>query len=132
MVKTLYPNMQSVAVSGRDIPIAKFFAEDHRTSLSLEDLRSRRNVVIKLIDRQLKGHPRKNYLQNRKLSLLAREDQLEEDLEIQRQKEKLETTQERQYWCRLNMTYFATMATCGKQIVGCYAPNGDHCTLTPE
>jgi len=75
------------------VPLDKLFKEDEKSLFSVEELRSRRNVLIKLIDKKSKDHERKAYLQNRKLTLLTREEDLEADTEQQKLKEKLEPPQ---------------------------------------
>jgi ribosomal protein S18 acetylase RimI-like enzyme len=126
ILKTLYPGIKSLIIDSNEVPIEKIFCDDHQVSLSVEDLKSRRNVVLKAIDKKIKFHSQKSFLTNRKLSLLAREEKLDFDVERQRQQEKFEVPQKRHYWCRLNNTFFNKAACCGKSIVGCYAPDGDH------
>jgi hypothetical protein len=126
IVKELYSGIKNIHYEGAEVPLEDFFVENHRTSFTIEDLRSRRNHAIKMIDKRLKSHANRINLQNRKLSLLTREEGLEETLEKDKLAEGLAPPQRRRYWVRLNNTYWRVAACCGKQIAGCYAPNGDH------
>ena len=126
ILKELYPGIKHVHYEGADVPMEDYFVENHRTSFTVEDLRARRNHIIKLIDKKLKAHSNKINLQNRKLSLLTREEGLEDALEKDKLLEGLTPPQRRRYWVRLNNSYWKVAACCGKQISGCYAPNGDH------
>lgn len=126
ILKDLYPDLKHVHYEGADVPTEDYFVENHRTSFTVEDLRARRNHAIKMIDKKLKTHPNKVNLQNRKLSILTREEGLEETLEKDKLLEGLAPPQRRRYWVRLNNSYWKVAACCGKQISGCYAPNGDH------
>jgi hypothetical protein len=126
ILKELYPNIKHIHYEGADVPLEDYFVENHRTSFTVEDIRARRNFAIKMIDKRLKDHPNRANLQNRKLSLLTREEALEETLEKDKLAEGLAPPQRRRYWVRLNNSFWKVAACCGKQISGCYAPNGDH------
>lgn len=126
IIKELYPNIKTIHYEGADVPLEDFFVENHRTSFKVEDLRSRRNHALNMIQKKLKNHLNRVNLQNRKLSILTREESLEDQLEKDKQLEGLSPPQRRRYWVRLNNTFWNVAACCGKQISGCYAPNGDH------
>lgn len=126
IVKELYPNIKHIHYEGADLPLEDFFVENHRTSFTVEDLRARRNHALNLIQKKLKHHVNRVNLQNRKLSILTREESLEDQLEKDKLAEGLLPPQRRRYWVRLNNTFWNVAACCGKQIAGCYAPNGDH------
>lgn len=34
--------------------------------------------------------------------------------------------EKKRYWVRMNNKFFSTASCCSSNIVGCYAPNGDH------
>jgi hypothetical protein len=53
-VKTLHPSLETVNVDGKEVKLKELFEENHRISFSLEELRSRRNVALKLIERKVK------------------------------------------------------------------------------
>lgn len=126
IVKDLYPSIKHITYEGADVPLEDYFVENHRTSFTIEDLRARRNHSIKMIDKRIKSHANHINLQNRKLSILTREEGLEEKLEKEKLAEGLTPPQRRRYWVRLNNSFWKVAACCGKQISGCYAPNGDH------
>ena len=126
IVKDLYPAIKHITYEGADVPLEDYFVENHRTSFTIEDLRARRNNAIKMIDKRIKSHPNHINLQNRKLSILTREEGLEETLEKEKLAEGLAPPQRRRYWVRLNNSFLKVAACCGKQVAGCYAPNGDH------
>lgn len=126
IVKDLYPAIKHITYEGADVPLEDYFVENHRTSFTIEDLRARRNNAIKMIDKRIKAHPNHINLQNRKLSILTREEGLEETLEKEKLAEGLAPPQRRRYWVRLNNSFLKVAACCGKQVAGCYAPNGDH------
>ena len=126
IIKDLYPSIKHITYEGADVPFEDYFVENHRTSFTIEDLRARRNHAIKMIEKRLKQHPNHVNLHNRKLSILTREEGLEETLEKDKLAEGLAPPQRRRYWVRLNNSFWKIAACCGKQISGCYAPNGDH------
>lgn len=126
LLKELFPGIKHVTYEGADVPLEDYFVENHRTSFRIEDLRARRNHAVKMIDKRIKTHPNHINLQNRKLSMLTREEGLEETFEKEKLVEGLAPPQRRRYWIRMNNSFWKLAACCGKQISGCYAPNGDH------
>lgn len=55
------------------------------------------------------------------------EDQLEMDFEQQKRQEHLKSSQRKSYWARMNNTFLRAAGSSSNSIVGCYAPDGDHC-----
>ena len=89
LFKQLFPEVTSLPVDGVEVKLEGFFKDNWKTrstiliffqtiqsyiesSLSIEDLRSRRNVLLKEIEKGLRDHDKKTLLVNRKLTLLAK------------------------------------------------------------
>eukprot|EP01125_Pyxidicula_operculata_P010404 TRINITY_DN3421_c1_g2_i2.p1 TRINITY_DN3421_c1_g2~~TRINITY_DN3421_c1_g2_i2.p1 ORF type:complete len:1774 (+),score=439.41 TRINITY_DN3421_c1_g2_i2:2-5323(+) len=120
---------REIIVDGANIKLKNLFKDNWAISLSIEDLRSRRNVILKDVEKLLKldvKHPKRQIFMNIKLSLLTKEDKLESDFQDQKLIETTKPKVKRYYWIRLNSKFFKTVSTCGSNISGCYAPNGDH------
>ena len=60
---------------------------------------------------------------DRKIALLADEERIESDIE----KHASSVLKPKMFRAKLNTNFFDCASCCGAQIVGCYAPNGDHC-----
>ena len=129
----LYPGTQTLTVDSVSIKLKELFTDNWRTryvnrhpclrhslsgifSLSIEDLRSRKNVILKEIDKAIKENNQKPLFLNRKLSLLSKEDKLEEEYEEEKTKQLQKAPEKRHYWIRMNCRYLKTVSTCGKQV----------------
>ena len=74
------------------------------------------------IDKEL-SRSQKSRIHERKLQLLTEEERIENDMEA-KSKAKLKPLK---FTAKINVKFFDCAACCGPQIIGCYAPNGDHC-----
>ena len=74
------------------------------------------------IDTEL-SKTRQSRIQDRKLQLLSEEERIENDLEAKSQAKLKPMT----FTAKINMKFFDCAKCCLSQIIGCYAPNGDHC-----
>ena len=82
-------------------------------------MNSRSNQAI---DNQLsKTH--QSRIHERKLQLLSEEERIENDLDAKSQAKLKPTT----FKAKINTKFFDCASCCLSQIIGCYAPNGDHC-----
>lgn len=144
--KQMYPETNEVAVDGVKVKVDDFFKDNWRIrfhslhhsahtlplssplSLSVEELRSRRNVLLKEIDRALREHDKKALLTSRKLALLTKEDALEAEYEEEKMKESLRPPEKRNYWIRFNVTFLKTVSTCGYQVIS----TSTHLTSLPS
>eukprot|EP00117_Sycon_ciliatum_P014808 scpid13882/ scgid3890/ len=108
-----------VDVDGEQVKVVDLF--DDR--LSLEQLRGRRAVACRCIDQNLNKSVFEN-LAVRKLSLLTREEKIE--LECEEMVKKAEVSP-KEFSVVLHTSLFHTAQTCSGGIIGCYAPNGEHC-----
>ncbi len=111
-------------INDKEVELAELFSEQ---GLTVEQLKERRSLATNLIDLKSQDHNRKTYIINRKLTLLAKEDQLEMDFENQKRQEETKPSQKKTYWARMNNTFLRCVGSSANNIVGCYAPEGDHC-----
>jgi len=107
-----------VKIEGKYMQISEIFADD----LTINDLKGRRAIVVKAIDKEL-SRSQKPRIHERKLQLLTEEERIENDMEA-KSKAKLKPMK---FTAKINLKFFDCAACCGPQIIGCYAPNGDHC-----
>ncbi|KAL5493303.1 hypothetical protein EMCRGX_G014460 [Ephydatia muelleri] len=111
-------NITHVFVDGAMVKSSELFSEEQ----SLVELKGRRAIAVKAIDQKL-GGARDGHHYERRLALLTKEDEIEADFE---EKAKAPITP-RTFSVRLNTSFFDCARCCGAHIVGCYAPNGEHC-----
>jgi hypothetical protein len=111
----------------KELTIETLFPMTNNESLSTQEIVHRRAVVTKIIDEKSATHVRKSFFSNRKMSLLAKESDLEKDYEKQLKEQTLIVSQRKEYVARFSLSSLSTFSCCGPQIVGCYAPDGDHC-----
>ncbi|XP_065061836.1 uncharacterized protein LOC135688772 isoform X1 [Rhopilema esculentum] len=107
-----------VKIEGKDVKINEIFSDD----LTMTDLKGRRAIAVKVIDKQLSRNQQPR-IHDRKLQLLADEERIESDMEA-KSSAKLKRTE---FTIKLNIKFFDCARCCGTNIIGCYAPNGDHC-----
>eukprot|EP01105_Mastigella_eilhardi_P007821 TRINITY_DN194_c5_g1_i1.p1 TRINITY_DN194_c5_g1~~TRINITY_DN194_c5_g1_i1.p1 ORF type:complete len:1733 (+),score=377.66 TRINITY_DN194_c5_g1_i1:121-5199(+) len=112
------------------VPVARLFM--HGDAMTHDELISRRILAVNALDAVATTSGRDNaaYLRSKKQALLAREDKLEADAEHQRQLQNQQDASacngKAAYRVRLLTAFLQTCACCGRAIVGCYAPDGDH------
>ncbi|XP_064383534.1 uncharacterized protein LOC135332129 isoform X2 [Halichondria panicea] len=107
-----------VSVDGELVKSSELFNDQ----LSLAELKGRRAVAVRVIDQRL-GQSKDGHFYERKVTLLSREDQIEGDFESQSQV----PVKPKTFTVTLNTSFFNCARCCGPQIIGCYAPNGEHC-----
>jgi hypothetical protein len=107
-----------VSVDGELVKSNELFDEQ----LSLTELKGRRAIAVKLIDSKL-GKEMEGYFHEKKISLLTKEDKIEEDFA----KQGKAPVKPKTFTIALNTHFFDCARCCGAQIIGCYAPNGEHC-----
>ncbi|KAH3732495.1 hypothetical protein Pelo_16673 [Pelomyxa schiedti] len=106
-------------------PIEKLFAGDNLTH---DDLVLRRRIAVQTIESAVRSSPRSaEHALNRKQALQVREVSLEADAALLNSKHQSSTpNNQATYRVRLLTTFLQTAACCNSNIVGCYAPDGDH------
>ncbi|XP_065897600.1 uncharacterized protein [Dysidea avara] len=107
-----------VSVDGENVKVTDMFDE----LLSLTELKGRRAIAVKLIDQKL-GKAHEGHFYDKKLTLLAKEDEIEADFE----KQARVPVKPKKFTVALNTNFFDSARCCGSQIIGCYAPTGEHC-----
>jgi hypothetical protein len=108
-----------------------FRTEEYTGALSIEELRGRRNVATREIQKATAKSSRRVYISSRLLSLLQKERDIEEQFEKLR-KTRGNTVTQKTYFIRLVMDPLETLGCCSAAIAGCYAPDGDHCEKALE
>jgi hypothetical protein len=114
----LQMKIRHVDVDGDIVETQKLFSED----LTLTELKGRRALAVKTIDSRL-GPSKEGLFQEKKIALLMKEDEIESSIEKQAQQPLKPQT----FKCVLNTSFLDCMSCCGSNIIGCYAPNGEHC-----
>jgi hypothetical protein len=114
----------TIVIHDKEVKLAELFTEE---SLTIEQLKERRSIATSLIDQKSSLHTRKAYYINRKVTLLSKEDQLSLEYEQQKRQEQSVPSQKKTYWARMNNTFLRCVGSTSNSIVGCYAPDGDHC-----
>jgi hypothetical protein len=114
--------VSKITVDGQE----KFVANLFLPQATLDDLKKQRNAAEAEILQHIAEHHRKAFYESRLQSLQEKEQQLLQSLQQESAKEPT-SSKFRSYWVRFNNTFFRTASTSSNQIVGCYAPDGDHC-----
>ncbi|XP_066932590.1 uncharacterized protein [Clytia hemisphaerica] len=111
-------DIASIVVDGETVKCSDIFSDE----LSLVNLKGRRSIVVKTIDKQINGM-RRNLL-DKKFALQMQEEKIEEDLKTMASKPKTKQL----FQIQLQTSFFDCSKCCGANIIGCYSPaGGEHC-----
>eukprot|EP01114_Cavostelium_apophysatum_P014686 TRINITY_DN3869_c0_g1_i2.p1 TRINITY_DN3869_c0_g1~~TRINITY_DN3869_c0_g1_i2.p1 ORF type:complete len:1254 (-),score=367.64 TRINITY_DN3869_c0_g1_i2:254-4015(-) len=125
ILKSLH--VESIEVSkGLEVSVNDLFSDD----LSLEELKRRRTHALRAIDAKKEVFPLD--FSKRRLALLSKETQLENDAENHRRMRSDSPGEKSKFYIELNRSFLKCLGTCSPNVVGCYAPDGEHCEKVVE